>query len=612
MVVRQINNDVLNNTASIDLDKLNNFDDALNNLSLKVSKDKLIRKFEAMRDVLIANFPLDTELIISNNLHEFEKDQSNIETKIINTHRVLALVFDNNIIHPIDMLLKQYFAEIRLILQKIENSVRLLKFSLSERDSEIVGKIETNKKLVEELGGVNEEIDDINARFEQAVQLAASKCSDIFSDRAILIHAEKLKGINNRNKNGKFYFFSHKVNKFKVFLINNFDKLVIKIKDFMTRKSFNDRTKRLINPHSLWMNFMDEVQIGQDVDITKNKFVPFYYQQLFLGRHKAPNTPLRNREVEWSSFNRAYERFKLGTSGAVIFVGEYYSGITYMIENIISVKKFKDITTLEPPLLYSHDSRKSADKIFKLALEANHISEKAMSIIPEGHIFVIEDIELWWTRTQKGDEILEKLFDFINKYSSRHFFILSSNIDFYRLIKSYSSLDNILQETILLQPLKSEQIGNAIMERHLAGGIDVKWKGKLLVNDNHRILVNLMSQITLLSEGNIGVAFYIWLCNLRKTPSNEYVLKELLPISLPDVNMQKWDNLLLQIILHRRLSADQIFDIYKGEDRAKIKNILDSLLRTKVVVEIDFRVYEINRFAMAYVKKYLRKNEYLN
>ncbi len=143
------------------------------------------------------------------------------------------------------------------------------------------------------------------------------------------------------------------------------------------------------NPHSKWRNFIDSVSVSEE----NQKTIPFYYQQLFLGKHKAPAATLRYRAKETAKFDKAYKYFKQGTSGAVLLTGEPNSGTSYLIENIINTYAFENVLQIPSPIFLYADATKTIERSFHLATGTSDTIETIMKNLKRGTVLVFEDLE---------------------------------------------------------------------------------------------------------------------------------------------------------------------------------------------------------------------------
>ncbi len=120
------------------------------------------------------------------------------------------------------------------------------------------------------------------------------------------------------------------------------------------------------------------------------------------------------------------------------------------------------------------------------------------------------------------------------------------------------------------------------------------------------MLNDILRKITVISQGNLGFAFSLWLSSIEKMEEGKIILNDILNQQLPEVEQPEWTTMLQQFILHKQIRKRNLFMIYENQERAEVEAVLESLLRTNIVQQKGGNVFEINPFAMLYVVKYLR------
>ena len=119
----------------------------------------------------------------------------------------------------------------------------------------------------------------------------------------------------------------------------------------------------------------------------------------------------------------------------------------------------------------------------------------------------------------------------------------------------------------------------------------------------------LFKRLAAVSEGNIGAALHIWLGNIKSIEENRLELGTVDFAEIPPVLLPEWEVMLLQILLHKQLTERKLYRIYDTTDEQKTKVVLQSLLRTNLLVETAGKVIKINPYVLPYLVKYFRRNE---
>lgn len=579
-------------------------------LGYEICKEKELIQFESLIDELVQRLPKETEVLSYTDLAAFDYRQVNLESERIDIERVVAYLADSTIIHSLDKLLQQHFSEVQAEQFKVENALKLLQFgTLPAAAEEKKNTKEIARKIAEELDGVIERLNIASGRLEKGIQRIRSQANELLTDEVIWSRAQQLNGIIRQEKRRKgISKYTEKLRHLPRKVYHEFDSLVVKGKDMVMQSSFQQRFKELENPHAKWRNFVDVVTLSKE----NQQEVPFYYQQLFIGKHKAPSVPLRDRSVELERFRRSYEHFQQGMSGAVLLTGEYYSGTSFLIENITNTYEFPKVLRLPAPKFLYADTAKTLARALHSITGSVKSLETQMKGLKHGTLIIIEDVEFWWCRTEKGLELLERVCELVRNYSQKCLFVLSCNAEFFKLARKISTLESCLQDTITMQPLRIDQMKEVIWERHRASGISLVSKGIEEKNMTPKMTNEILRKLMSITQGNIGFSFYLWLSSIAKMKDGKIIMNDINAHQLPEVDRADWATMLYQFVLHKQIRMRTLMTIYSENEAAETEACLESLLRTGVLIETEPKVFQINPFVMLYVLKYLRSKNFIN
>jgi hypothetical protein len=187
--------------------------------------------------------------------------------------------------------------------------------------------------------------------------------------------------------------------------------------------------------------------------------------------------------------------------------------------------------------------------------------------------------------------------------------MLSCNVYFYQHIRQYIPLDANLLDTIMTNPLATEEIKKTLLQRHHSGGMTYYWNGQAEEDQGVREQNKLFKRITAASDGNIGTALYLWLGNIKSMEESKLYLGPLELAELPAVLSADWEIMLLQVLLHKQLTFRRLRSIYLPEEQGYTKTVLESLLRSGLLVETEGKMIKINPFVQPYLVRYFRENE---
>ena len=592
----------------ISLDKLGELDTELLTISNTINVDNLIKSITQQVDASVLKYCDSSEVLSAKQINEFENNQYDLSPSKINVGKVSGHLIENELVSKMKDVFQLAHSTVNSEVVKIENALRLLKFTLQDIENESSGSNEVIEKVKESLAEAKEHLITVQIRLQGDINTVLDLLNKMLKDEIIISRADTLDGVILREKTRKGTTKYLNNIKGRIENINNgVDRLLIKARDIFAITGYQNRTNSVQNPHNRLADFMDSVSLSPALE----NQLPFYYKQLFLGKHIAPDKPLQNRLTELEMARKSIERFKSGRSGAILFTGDPFSGKSYLMHNVVNAYCENNVYNIAAPIHTINFSEKVFDNALNSAtgIEGNYI--QIMNQLPEGCTLVFEDLELWWTRSAEGADLLNRIMSVVKNYGHRHLFLFDCNIYFYQHIRQYIDIDSKLLSTITVSPLKTNEIKEAVMDRHSSGGVSFLWKGKPEKVLKQREQNQLFKKLTSKSDGNVGFSFYIWLANISSIAGNVLDLKKMESLELPNVLLSDWNLMLLQILLHKQIDFNQLCTVYNTESSESINTTLQSLVRAGVVLNSN-NLFEISPYALPYLIKYLRKHQLIN
>jgi len=592
----------------ISLEKLGEFEAKLLSVSSTINVDNLIESIMQKVDKSVVKYCDSSEVLSAKQVNEFENNQYNLSPFKINVQKVSGHLIENELVSKIKDVFQLAHNAVNSEVVKVENGLRLLKFTLQNIENESANSNEITEKVKESLVEAKEQLVTVQIRLNGDIKTVLELLNKMLNDEIIISRADTLDGIILREKTrkGAAKYLSNVKNRFEK-INNGLDRLLIKARDLFAITGYQNRTKSVQNPHNRLADFMDSVSLSPILE----KQLPFYYKQLFLGKHLSPDKPLQNRLTELEMARKSIERFKSGRTGAILFTGDPFSGKSYLMHNVVNVYCEKNVYNITAPLHIINFSEKVFDNALNAAtgIEGSYI--QIMNELPEGSTLVFEDLELWWTRFTKGADLLNRIMSVVKSYGHKHLFLFDCNIYFYEHIRQYIDIDSKLLSTITVSPLKTNEINEAVMHRHSSGGESFLWKGKPEKELKQREQNQLFKKLSSKSDGNVGFSFYMWLANINSIEDGVLDLKKMESLELPNVLLSDWNLMLLQILLHKQIDFNQLCTVYHTESSESINTTLQSLIRAGIVLNPN-NLFEISPYALPYLIKYLRKHQLIN
>ncbi|MBT4970012.1 MAG: amino acid permease [Bacteroidetes bacterium] len=338
--------------------------------------------------------------------------------------------------------------------------------------------------------------------------------------------------------------------------------------------------------------------------------IPFYYKQLFLQKQNYQREFWYNRTKELNDIDKAVSRYNKVYSGAILIRGVRKSGKTFLTNYIAnSSLKGKSIFHINPPITGSTDS-----KVFHAALEqATMIQGSYNDIfgrISAQSVIIIDDLELWWEKTDNGTAVIQTIRKLIQQYSNKCLFILSTNGKSYHVINQLVDFDSCFLSIVDLEAFNAINLQQSIMFRHNSSGLDIAMANAPNTKLNNTKLAKLFARYFNYSNGNIGIALLAWIANIVDVKENKILIKTPLSpdsFALNNLNAQQKVYLTL-MVLHNRVSIEKLVRL-THDSKDKVDEDILFLKRSGLVKEYTGHVYEIDPYLHPFINKVLFEKE---
>ncbi len=341
---------------------------------------------------------------------------------------------------------------------------------------------------------------------------------------------------------------------------------------------------------------------------TAYSLIPYYYKKLFSGTSRVSSDFQVGMKNEFAKAASAIHNYKAGYLGGLLIIGERNSGKT-TLSRMIASKYFKTdrIFTIQTPKTNSAQL-KVFEEMLKKSTNNQGSIEEIFNALPQNSAVIINDLELWWERSDKGFDVVNVIANLIRDYSSKILFIVNCNIHSFRLMNTINKLDGLFISTIECEPFDSESLKEVILLRHDSSGIKFKLGDKIQEELGDIKLAGLFDDYFNYSNGYVGVALNTWIANITKVDSNTVTIKH--PV-VPDAGSlnnldDEWLIFISQIMIHRRISFETLKRIMKVSDE-KCVDVVKALLRAGIIMEKSTNIYGINFFLEPYLTRLLKE-----
>jgi amino acid transporter len=590
---------------AITLEDINTFKSEFYQISNHISSEPELNSIQSQLAANLLFISENLDLMSLTDLADFDTEQDQIAATKLNARRTTNGVVENEIIASLNVLYQQIINAGRTENTKLENALELIKYSLLNT---VDDKKQTEAVLQKTKLQFKEAIENIE---RIKIQLSI-ETDELLTTLKTLLNVETISekagayGAPFQKMGASKFSNSLKMQIEK--LENTLDEFLLKSRDKVAESEFLYRAKAIQNPHTLFADFVDGISLSKQTE----KKLPFYYNQLFTGKHTAPTELLHNRKTELAAVKKAMDRFNEGKNGAILFTGEPQSGKTYLMQNALNLYFPKNVVTVTAPSDGVSKGTDSLNSAFAMATGLKGSSSEIVKQLPKKSTLVFEDLELWWTRTPSGSESLEQIIELIKRYGHIHVFVLDCNRYFYEHIRQFLPIDEQLLATITTGSLTISQITETILNRHHSGGMKFIWQDIPEDKLNSRQVNNVFRKITAQTDGNIGMALFRWLGNIADIDKNEMHLSDFINNGLPAVLSPDWENMLWQFLLHKHITLRRLKQVYSADTGDEVENNIQSLLRTGLVIRTSVNSYCLSPYALPFIMKYLhQKQEYV-
>lgn len=544
--------------------------------------------------------PEDLEVMAEESFQNLEKEQfNNVNTVSVNLHRYIDFITETDLIEPLQRFLNEKISDLARANDFAQEIVRFINYNLSlENDNPAVLKDTLTSIIVsagERLHGRIKSLDDtridIQKYFHKQTNALFEKMNPILVTRAVGELKHTIRTKESLKYLDKIKSYPQKVKSvFKNILV----RLVYQRSEGLL---FAKKFGRLDESYQTGTgNILETIQ-NIAPSRTVERSLPFYYRQLFLNKRTLNKEFLIERPSEMDQAARAINLYQQGHHGALLIIGEPFSGKS-TLSNTIAQKHFEKskIYHLYPPDGGSAEIVVLKKQLSETLQTTGNIDEIFDNLTGKS-VIILHDLEMWWQRSIEGFKVIDKLTELINKYSSKCFFIINCSRDSYHFINRIKPIEELFIRALECKSFDAEDIQEAILLRHQASGM----KFQLETTPEERLsnlkMARLFNSYFDISKGNIGRALYYWLSNIQKVTQDTLEMRYPVKINMDVLNNlnKDWIVWLQQFILHKQLTIQRLMQISMQQE-ADILAILHTLKRSAIIVEDHNNILSINPY----------------
>ncbi len=538
-----------------------------------------------------------------------KKDVINIAAE-----RMVDYIIQDELIDPLHKIMEVLPSQVIEIQSEIQNIIRVINFNIYDENGNINKKhLSENIKLIdvkrEELLSKKEKIEKLQKQIELKITERLNATVDKLTYQSFIKLATNFKQyVSKLESKKRFTRIRTDISKTKQFVSNQVNKLWFKQSEAIILKEKIDKETQNHTKVNSLLNLIEEVSVNRDVF----EKLPFYYQQLFLRKHNYSNEFWFGREEGLETAKKTIDRYNSGYYGGILVVGKKLSGKTFFANYIANnYRKNSEIFNINSPYRGSIDLAVFT-KALKEATNSRGGVFDILNKLPANSTIIIDELELWWEKSEKGMEVIMFIIRMIEKFSKKHLFIVNCNINSFLLINKIKKISPSFLNIIECEPFNADELRRIILFRHKSSSLQLRIKRKQEKQIKSIDYARYFNKLFRYSNGNVGVSLLAWVANINKY-SNKLIYLDF-PKNTDTTSLDLLDGeikiLLAQFILHKRLTVAKAQRV-SLQEKYDITKHFNYLKRAGILIEKVAKVYEINDFVYSHIEAKLKEDGYL-
>jgi amino acid transporter len=332
--------------------------------------------------------------------------------------------------------------------------------------------------------------------------------------------------------------------------------------------------------------------------------IPVFYRTLFNSKSLINDDFWVPMENETALLKSAIQRHKNGLGGAVLITGPHGSGKT-ALTRYCATKHFKKdrIFTITAPIGGSVNIDDWLSQL-REAIGDGADSTEIFRNMPHESAVVINDLELWWERTNNGYAVLSEIVDLIRVFGKKVFFLINTNTFSLRQISRVFPMEDNFLSVVECSPFGAKQLQQLIQRRHKTSGLTYHYKNVPEESISKIRTASLFNSYFTYSQGVPGVAMNAWIANIVKAAGQDIFIakpKHANHEVLHNINPD-WLIAIALFIQHKNLSAKKLARIMGAPD-AEAEDMIYNLSNARIVEARDNEVYTLGKYMEPFLVK---------
>ncbi len=539
----------------------------------------------------------------------------NFAIEMTGPNKIGLYYMDTRFYEPFYRELEQLDIRIRQTVAECREAFNLIKFRLVNARDEIQNNASAEKEIVSFLEQMKEKFSIEKSKLTKATEQAQSKSEALIKDALSPLYSH---AIIQSEKNISSLLREHKSQKLSIGLLEKITLLRGKANSLIVRILYSSSDGVILAKKFMKKQENAKTSISQILDFAEAEMpekktlsqIPVFYRTLFTSKSLINESFWIPKEEETALIKSAFKRHKEGYGGAVLITGVHGSGKTALTRHVANHFFRKDRTfVIKAPLSGSISPDVWLAEL-RNAIGGNVAdSAEIFRAMPQDSVVLINDLELWWERSESGCEVLKELTGLIRMYGRKVLFIMNCNTYAFNQINKVFPFEDQLLAMVECRPFDTKQLQQLILNRHKSSGLTFHYRSiseKALLQ--LRIAALFHSYFNY-SEGVPGVAMNAWIKNIAKVDDQDIYLNKpkLLNPDILNCIDKDWMIIIALFIQHKNMSAEKLARVMDMlQDDAE--NAFDKLINAGIIDIRESNVYTLNRYLEPFLVKVCFEN----
>jgi amino acid transporter len=579
--------------ASKDLTQLNELVKVIEKDLISINESYLEKydSFDLQNELI--SIPDELNVYSSKTLNGFQLSQRQLPVLSIYPQSTFLSIYRKEIDPLIKNLIKDEFQWFKKHMDIILNALQLAVFtSQNQSDNKILKEVV--EKALLSAHEIIREYELTVSRFEISVNKLKDTLQKVSQvDFILLNNTKKSQLVNTKSSSGVVFKLKEIQQIFSEKIVTFLNIVSPKI-DSQYQKGFSNKMDEL-------RFFVDSVSIDEEV---ANR-IPSFYSQLFSGYHQPNDFYASFIKSELDQMDSALAKMDSYKPNVLVVSGSPLSGKSYLINQFLHKHSKIEKKHIYPPKDLEFDKVENViPSLYVDFIEEKH-NIKSLNDLPTGSVVVLDDFELWWRKSDKGFDKINQWISIFKEYSNNILFIVECNHFLLSLMLKVSKLEDVLIQIVETPYFSGKQAGKVIDYKNKLSNQLVTYKG---LNINARSFISnffLFNQLSELSGGNIGGLNLVWMSSLVFDDENSLKFDPDFDLEFPLIESADEKIILLMIIIHKKLSKDDLGKILSHMSAEQINRKIGLLDSNKLIL-IESNYIVINPVVLPYLVKYFK------